>query len=97
MFGDHAKTGIGLRLTTGCVLGAGANVFDQMPPKVVAPFSWGGKAPYGTYAPDKFLEVAQRMMQRRHVELSASQRGQLAQAHAHARHERIAATWVGRD
>lgn len=97
MFGDHAKTGIGLRLTTGCVLGAGANVFDQMPPKVVAPFSWGGKAPYGTYAPDKFLEVAQRMMQRRHVELSASQRGQLAHVHAHARHERIAATWVGRD
>ena len=27
MFGDHVKTGIGLRLTTGSVLGAGANVY----------------------------------------------------------------------
>ena len=26
LFGDHVKTGIGLRLTTGTVLGAGANV-----------------------------------------------------------------------
>ena len=41
LFGDHVKTGIGLRLTTGCVLGAGANVVDRMPPKAVAPFAWG--------------------------------------------------------
>ena len=27
LFGDHVKTGIGLRLTTGTVLGAGANVY----------------------------------------------------------------------
>ncbi|HEY2027519.1 MAG TPA: putative sugar nucleotidyl transferase, partial [Gemmatimonadaceae bacterium] len=33
LFGDHVKTGIGLRLTTGTVLGAGANVYDTMPPK----------------------------------------------------------------
>ena len=42
LFGDHVKTGIGTSLTTGCVLGAGANVFGSaMPPKVVAPFAWG--------------------------------------------------------
>ena len=29
LFGDHVKTGIGLRLTTGTVLGAGANVYGR--------------------------------------------------------------------
>lgn len=82
LFGDHAKTGIGLRLTTGTVLGAGANVYDRMPPKAVAPFSWGGGAPYATYRLDKFVEVAERVMARRHVTLSARARRQLAAAHA---------------
>ncbi|HEX4682817.1 MAG TPA: putative sugar nucleotidyl transferase [Gemmatimonadaceae bacterium] len=82
MFGDHVKTGIGLRLTTGCVLGMAANVFDQMPPKVVAPFSWGGKAPYDTYRADKFVETAARAMARRHVELSDRARRHLTNVHA---------------
>jgi UDP-N-acetylglucosamine diphosphorylase/glucosamine-1-phosphate N-acetyltransferase len=72
LFGDHVKTGIGLRLTTGCVLGAGANVVDRMPPKVVAPFAWGSGAPYGTYEADKFLETAARVMARRDVPLDAT-------------------------
>lgn len=82
LFGDHAKTGIGLRLTTGTVLGAGANVYDRMPPKVVAPFSWGGGAPYAAYRLDKFLDVAERAMSRRHVPLSDRARRQLSAAHA---------------
>jgi len=69
LFGDHAKTGIGLRLTTGCVLGAGANVMDAMPPKMVEAFSWGTAAPYQTYALDKFIEAATRVMSRRGVAL----------------------------
>ncbi len=71
LFGDHVKTGIGLRLTTGCVLGAGANVVDQMPPKVVSPFAWGSGAPYGLYDVEKFLETAARVMARRDVVLDA--------------------------
>ncbi|HEY0929502.1 MAG TPA: putative sugar nucleotidyl transferase [Gemmatimonas sp.] len=82
LFGDHAKSGIGLRLTTGCVIGAGANVYDRMPPKAVAPFSWGGGAPYTTFAVDKFLDMAGRMMARRHVDLSASARAWWEQVHA---------------
>jgi hypothetical protein len=70
MFGDHVKTGIGLRLTTGTVLGAGANVYGSMPPKVVAPFSWGEGPPYATYRADKFMETAERMMGRRQRQLS---------------------------
>lgn len=80
--GDHAKTGIGLRLTTGTVLGAGANVFDNMPPKYVDPFTWGDGAPYGRYRLDKFLEVAARVMERRNVTLGDRCRAQLSAAYA---------------
>lgn len=83
LFGDHAKTGIGTSLTTGTVIGAGANVYGgRMPPKAVAPFSWGDGAPYAVYRLEKFLEVAERVMDRRHVALTAAMRAQLAAAHA---------------
>jgi UDP-N-acetylglucosamine diphosphorylase/glucosamine-1-phosphate N-acetyltransferase len=82
MFGDHVKTGIGLRLTTGCVLGAGANLYGAMPPKTVAPFSWGDGEPYAVYRSDKFCETASRMMSRRHVELSERARTHLVAVHA---------------
>lgn len=80
-FGDHVKTGIGLRLSTGTVLGAGANVYDAMPPKAVAPFSWGGGAPYDTYDAEKFVRVAAKAMSRRHVTLGDKGRRQLLRAH----------------
>ena len=66
--GDHAKTGIGLRLSTGSVIGAGANVFGtRMPPKVVPPFAWGDGEPWETFALERFLVVAARVMGRRGV------------------------------
>ena len=83
LFGDHAKTGIGLTLTTGSVLGAGANVYGSvMPPKAVAPFSWGESGAFAEYRLDKFLDVAERMMSRRHVTLTSSARAQLAASYA---------------
>jgi hypothetical protein len=82
MFGDHAKTGIGTSLTTGTVLGAGANVYGaESPPKVVPPFAWGSAPPYAVYRLDKFLEVAERMMARRQVTLTDRGRQQLAASH----------------
>lgn len=82
LFGDHAKTGIGTLLSTGTVIGAGANVFGgKMPPKVVPPFAWGEGEPYDTYEVARFLAVAERMMSRRHVELGDKARKQLAEAH----------------
>ncbi|MCE2902852.1 MAG: putative sugar nucleotidyl transferase [Gemmatimonas sp.] len=84
LFGDHAKTGIGLRLTTGCVLGAGANVFGAMPPKVVAPFAWGGQTPSETFAAAKFVETAGRMMTRRQVTLGPEQQAWWRRVHMHA-------------
>jgi UDP-N-acetylglucosamine diphosphorylase/glucosamine-1-phosphate N-acetyltransferase len=82
LFGDHVKTGIGLRLTTGCVLGAGANVVDRMPPKVVPPFAWGGGAPYDTYDVERFLETATRVMARRGMVLDATGTRHLRAAYA---------------
>jgi len=82
LVGDHAKTGIGMRLTTGTVIGAGANVYgSEMPPKAVPPFAWGAGEPYAVYAPDKFLAVAERAMARRQVPLGDRARRQLAAAH----------------
>ena len=82
MFGDHVKTGIGTSLSTGTVIGAAANVYGSaMPPKVVPPFAWGDQLPYSTYRIDKFLEVARRVMQRRHVDLSVRQSRQLTAAY----------------
>lgn len=83
LFGDHAKTGIGTMLTTGSVLGAGANVFGEgMPPKYVPPFAWGQREPHQPFAVDKFLAVAERMMQRRGVTLGERARQQLVRVHA---------------
>jgi UDP-N-acetylglucosamine diphosphorylase/glucosamine-1-phosphate N-acetyltransferase len=79
MFGDHVKTGIGTMLTTGTVLGAASNVYGSaMPPKVVAPFSWGEGEPYDVYRLDKFLANAETVMGRRHMPLSDRAKRQLS-------------------
>ena len=82
LFGDHAKTGIGTMLSTGTVIGSGANLFEtEMPPKVVPPFAWGSVEPYETYDVTKFLTVTEKVMSRRDVELSEKARKQLSEAH----------------
>lgn len=79
--GDHAKTAIGTRLTTGCVVGAGANVVaDGLTPKVIEPFAWGDGT--SVYDLSRFLIVAERVMARRHVMLTERGRQHLADAYA---------------
>jgi UDP-N-acetylglucosamine diphosphorylase/glucosamine-1-phosphate N-acetyltransferase len=81
--GDHAKLGIGTRLTTGCVVGAGANVFgSEMPPKFVPPFAWGDAPPFEEFECAKFLDVAAKVMARRGVTLGEKGRSTLAAAWA---------------
>jgi UDP-N-acetylglucosamine diphosphorylase/glucosamine-1-phosphate N-acetyltransferase len=83
MFGDHVKTAIGMRLSTGSVIGAGANVFGApMTPRVVAPFSWGAESSAPAYDVDKFLAVAERVMSRRQVTLGERARQWLTAAYA---------------
>ncbi len=81
MIGDHAKTGIGTMLTTGCVVGAGANIYGaQTTPKYIPPFSWGECEPYARFESNKFIEVAERVMARRHISLGPKGRLHLAVA-----------------
>ena len=89
LFGDHVKTGIGLRITTGTVLGAGSNVYgSDMPPKYVRPFSWGEGESLGTYHLDQFLSVARRAMSRRQVTLGDRGCRQLTRAFERAEQEK---------
>jgi len=82
LFGDHAKTGIGTMLSTGTVIGAGANIFGgNVPPRVVPPFAWGDAEPYETFEVAKFLVVAERAMSRREVELGDKARNHLTEVH----------------
>ncbi len=86
LLGDHVKTGIGTRLTTGSVIGAGSNIFgSEMPPKYVPPFSWGEGAKMEEYRLAKFLEVTTRAMSRRSIALGERGRRQLSAAHAKSR------------
>ncbi|HEU4456005.1 MAG TPA: putative sugar nucleotidyl transferase [Longimicrobium sp.] len=84
--GDHVKTGIGLLLNTGTVVGAGSNLYGALlPPKYVPPFSWGTGEDLTAYRVDKFLEVAEMAMSRRHVALTDGTRRQLEAAWERAR------------
>jgi len=69
-FGDHVKTGIGARLTTGSVIGAGSNIYGSvMPPRYVPPFSWGDGDQLAEYRLEQFLTTTERAMSRRLVKL----------------------------
>lgn len=84
--GDHVKTGIGLLLNTGTVVGAGSNLYGAaMPPKHVPPFSWGTGEDLAAYRVDKFLQVAERAMGRRKVAMGEGTRAQLERAWRRAR------------
>jgi UDP-N-acetylglucosamine diphosphorylase / glucose-1-phosphate thymidylyltransferase / UDP-N-acetylgalactosamine diphosphorylase / glucosamine-1-phosphate N-acetyltransferase / galactosamine-1-phosphate N-acetyltransferase len=83
LIGDHAKAGIGTMLTTGCVVGAGANVYGaHLTPKRIPPFAWGDSEPYDRYDSSKFIEVVERMMARRHVTLGAKARRHIESVYA---------------
>jgi UDP-N-acetylglucosamine diphosphorylase / glucose-1-phosphate thymidylyltransferase / UDP-N-acetylgalactosamine diphosphorylase / glucosamine-1-phosphate N-acetyltransferase / galactosamine-1-phosphate N-acetyltransferase len=77
LFGDHAKTAIGTMLATGTVVGAGANVFGSpTPPKQVPAFAWGGGGAE-RLSEEGFLRVAERVLSRRGIELTAERRESL--------------------
>jgi len=69
LIGDHVKTGIGVLLNTGTVVGAGSNVFgSEMPPKWIPPFAWGGGARLEAYRREAFLETAAVVLPRRGID-----------------------------
>jgi UDP-N-acetylglucosamine diphosphorylase/glucosamine-1-phosphate N-acetyltransferase len=81
LIGDHAKTAIGTLLDTGSVIGAGASIFDAVrAPKYVAPFAWGGSASE-RMTQQKFLAIVERVLPRRHVEVTEPLRSYLSRAY----------------
>jgi UDP-N-acetylglucosamine diphosphorylase/glucosamine-1-phosphate N-acetyltransferase len=71
IMGDHSKVGINTMFNTGTVVGVGCNVFDAgFPPTFVPDFSWGGASGFQEFRLDKMMELAERVMSRRHLELT---------------------------
>lgn len=69
--GDHVKTGIGMTLNTGTVVGAGSNLFGNvMPPSEVPAFSWGSGDHLTRHRLTEFLATAEDVMARRKVEMT---------------------------
>jgi UDP-N-acetylglucosamine diphosphorylase/glucosamine-1-phosphate N-acetyltransferase len=85
LFGDHAKTAIGSMLSTGSVVGAGANVFGEPIPRWVRPFAWGA-AGRDRLEAEGFVTIARRVMPRRRVEVSPE-----IEASLRAMHRRLGA------
>ena len=70
IMGDHSKIGISSMLNTGTVIGVACNVFgSHFAPKHIPSFSWGGASGFTEFEPDKMLNVAKKVMERRHIEL----------------------------
>ncbi len=70
MMGDHSKCGINTMFNTGTVVGISANIFGEgFPSRFVPSFSWGATQGFETFRLDQALEVAQKMMERRQLNL----------------------------
>lgn len=71
IMGDHSKSGINTMFNTGTVVGVSTNVFGSGFPRTFIPsFQWGGAAGFVEYNQDKAFATANRVMQRRGLELN---------------------------
>lgn len=74
IMGDHSKCGINTMFNTGTVVGVSANIFGSgFPDKYIPHFTWGGVEENSIYRFDKAIETANRMMERRGVQLSEAE------------------------
>lgn len=73
IMGDHSKCGINTMFNTGTVVGVSSNIFGPgFPRNFVPSFSWGGSAGYSTYLVNKVFDVAQKVMERRKIDLTSN-------------------------
>lgn len=73
VLGDHSKIGINCMLNTATVIGVGVNIHGAgFPRAFVASFLEGGSAGYTDVSVAKFFDIAKRMMARRGITLSDS-------------------------
>lgn len=81
--GDHTKTAICTRLSTGCVLHTGGMFATTAPVSGATPsFAWATDEGLRRYRLDKFLDVVRAVMTRRSLEPSAAYIERLAALHA---------------
>jgi UDP-N-acetylglucosamine diphosphorylase/glucosamine-1-phosphate N-acetyltransferase len=74
IMGDHSKCGINTMFNTGTVAGVSCNIYGAgFPEKFIPSFSWGGSDGMVTYALDKAINTANKMMIRRNKELSEAE------------------------
>ena len=85
--GDHSKCGINAMFNTGTVVGVSCNLYGAgFPPRHISSFSWGGPQDgFQTYRLEKALRVAEAVMARRSVPLTAADRGVLTSVFERAR------------
>ena len=73
ILGDHSKIGINCMLNTATVIGVGVNIHGAgFPRAFVASFLEGGSTGYTDVSVAKFFDIAKRMMARRGITLSDS-------------------------
>ena len=66
VMGDHSKTGIGVILNTGTVVGVGVNIFGaDFPRNFIPSFSWGGASGFVEHKLSQFFTTAEAVMKRR--------------------------------
>jgi len=73
IMGDHSKTGINTMLNTGTTVGSSCNMFGNgFHPNHIPSFTWGGPdTNYTEYRLDKAIHVAEKVMDRRGVQMTA--------------------------
>lgn len=75
IMGDHSKCAINTRFNTGTIVGVAANVFGHsFPPKFIPSFTWAGEGDFQTYRTDKAFEMIDRVMARKDMTFSVSDR-----------------------
>ncbi len=78
IIGDHAKTGIGTILPTGCIIGVASNVFTPRGvPKFVPSFAWLTDEGMTATRVDKAVQIAETVMGRRDLDLTPAGRALL--------------------
>lgn len=71
IMGDHSKCGINTMFNTGTVVGVNCNIFgDGFPRTFIPDFSWGGPHGFTVFETEKAFQVAEKVMERRGVELT---------------------------
>ncbi len=82
IIGDHVKTAIGTRLLTGSVIHTGAMIaLSSFAPKAIERFAFLTDDGAKCYDIERFLDVAQRVMQRRDIEMSDAYAVRLRELH----------------